>query len=542
LICIRIQKLAGTQGTCKTINKENALKTMEITFMSIDIHLAYKKILERSKTLAILGSAETIINWDMETMMPPRAVELRSEQLALLSEIHHKTATSPATGKLLESVLKHPKYEYLTELEKRNIQLIKKNYDEQTKLPTELVKAIAKQQTISVNTWKKAKAQKNFSLFKPELVKLVSLNRQAAEILMKVKETKTPYDALIDIYEPKMTSQATAKVFSDLQRGLESLLGKIKTKDQPDTSILKQPIAAEKQREIAKLLMQTLGYETSPAPNAGGRLDETEHPFTAGYYDDVRITTHYYVNDFASSVFSVLHETGHALYEQGLPQEWKYQPIGTACSMGVHESQSRLYENVIGRSKEFWTTILPKIRTLAKPSLSNIKLDQFIHAVNAVKPSKIRIEADEVTYSLHVIIRFQMENDLFSGKITVEELPQVWNKKYEQILGVKIENDSEGVMQDTHWASGYGYFPTYALGNIYTGQIIAAIQKENPSWREELAKGNLTTIRKWTAANIYSCGDLYDPADLIKKATGTELTVKPYLSYLQEKYGQLYGF
>ena len=303
-------------------------------------------------------------------------------------------------------------------------------------------------------------------------------------------------------------------------------------------AFLQTTVAAEKQREIAKLLMQTLGYETPPSPNAGGRLDETEHPFTTGYYDDVRITTHYHPDNFASSYFRYLHETGHALYEQGLPQEWKYQPIGSPCSMGFHESQSRLYENIIGRSKEFWTTLLPKTRNNCdSPSLSNLKLDKFIRAVNAVKPSKIRIEADEVTYSLHIIIRFQIEKDLFADKISVNELPRVWNQKYKKTLGVKIENDSEGVMQDTHWASGlYGYFPTYALGNIYTGQIIAAIQKENPSWRSELAKGNLSTIRKWLTNNIYSRGNLYDPADLIKKATGTELTVKPYLSYLEEKY------
>lgn len=328
--------------------------------MPPNLNLSYKKLLERNKSLAVLGSTEAIVSWDMETMMPPKAVNLRSEQLALLSEIHHKMATAPATGKLLDTMLKHPDFEKQSEVEKRNVELIKKNYDEQTKLPSKLVTAIAKQQAISINTWKKAKAQKNFALFKPELEKLVTLNKQAADILMKVKQTKTPYDALIDIYEPKMGSQAISKVFTELQKGLEDLLKKIGSQNQLDTKMLQQPVAAEKQKEIAKLLMQTLGYETPPSPNAGGRLDETEHPFTTGYYDDVRITTHYHTDNFASSIFSVLHETGHALYEQGLPQEWKYQPVGSACSMGVHESQSRLYENVIGRSREFWATVFPR--------------------------------------------------------------------------------------------------------------------------------------------------------------------------------------
>jgi len=512
--------------------------------MQANLRTVYKKLLDRNKMLAVLGSAEAIVSWDMETMMPPKAVEMRSEQLALLSQIHHKMSTAPAAGKLLDAVLKNPQYETLNEVEKRNIHLMKKNFDEQTKLPSKLVTALAKQQALTVNTWKKAKTQKTYALFKPELEKLVDLNKQAAEILMKAKETKTPYDALLDIYEPNMTAQAAGGVFRELQAGLAKLLQKIETAPaQPDTSVLHQTVSVEKQREIAQLLMQTLGYETPPSANAGGRLDETEHPFTTGYYDDVRITTHYHPDNFASSVFSVLHETGHALYEQCLPQEWKYQPVGSPCSMGLHESQSRLYENVIGRSREFWVNILPKLKALAAPSLANLDLDKFIHAVNAVKPSKIRIEADEVTYNLHIIIRFQMEKDLFAGKIGVNELPEVWNEMYKETLGVTVENDSEGVMQDTHWASGlYGYFPTYALGNIYTGQIVDAIQKENASWRSELAQGSLAEVRKWLANNIYDRGNLYDPVELVKKATGANLTVEPYLRYLKEKYSGLYAF
>ncbi len=511
--------------------------------MPTDLSSAYKKLIEKNKALIILGTSEAIVHWDMETMMPPKAVQMRSEQLALMSQIHHKMSTDPQIGKLLDTILKHTQYDTLDEVEKRNVHLIKKNYDEQTKLPTALVTQIAKQEAVTVNTWKKAKATQNYALFKPELEKLVSLNKKAAEIFMKVKETKTPYDALIDIYEPKMTTEAITKTFTELQHGLQTLLGKIENApNQPETSILSQPIPADKQREIAKILAETLGYDTT-SPNAAGRIDETEHPFTNGYYDDVRITTHYYVDSFASSIFSVLHETGHALYEQGLPQKWKYQPVGSPCSMGFHESQSRLYENIIGRSREFWKTVLPKIKNASSPNLANLELDKFIHAVNAVKPSKIRVEADEVTYSLHIIIRFQIEKDLFADKISIAELPTVWNQKYKEILGIEIQNDSEGVIQDTHWASGlYGYFPTYALGNIYTGQIAEVIQRNNPQWRSRLAEGNLEPVRKWIINNIYAYGNLYDPADLLKKVTGTELTVKPYLKYLQEKYSKLYAF
>ena len=497
----------------------------------------------KNRALIVLGSAESIVNWDMETMMPPKAVSLRSEQLALLSQISHKMCTAPAMGRLLDAILKHPHLEALSEVEKRNVELIKKNYDEQTKLPTKLVAEIAKQQAITVNVWKKAKAAGNFALLKPELEKLVLLSLQAAEILMKVKETKTPYDALIDIYEAKMTAATVAPIFAELQEGLTKLLSKTQSAPyQPDTSVLAETVSVEKQREIAKTLAQTLGYDVV-SPNAGGRIDETEHPFTSGYYDDVRITTHYHLAEWTSSVFSVLHETGHALYEQGLPQEWKFQPVGVPCSAGFHESQSRLYENIIGRSREFWTNLFPKLKKLAAPSLADLEFAKFMRAINAAKPSKIRVEADEITYSLHIIIRFQIEKDLFAGKISVDELPVVWNQKYREILGISFQNDSEGVMQDTHWSCGYyGYFPSYALGNIYSGQIAAAMQRDIPDWRSQLSEGSLEKVRRWLSSNVYGCGNLYDPAELIRKVAGREVTVSPYLKYLEEKFSQLYGF
>ncbi len=510
--------------------------------MATDIKTAYKKLIELNKNLTIFSTAQAIISWDMETMMPPKAVNMRSEQLSLLSQINHKMNTNPKIGKLLNSIIQNPNFDILNEVEKRNTHLIKKNYDEQTKLPAKLVTQISKQQAITVNIWKKAKASKNYNIYKGELEKLVSLNMEAADILMEVKQTKTPYDALVDIFEPKMTSEAITKVFTELEQGLKVLLTKIEsTPKQHSDNILSKKISVEKQKEITRLLTQTLGYDTTTS-EASGRIDETEHPFTTGYYDDVRITTHYYPDKMTSSLFSILHETGHALYEQGLPQEWKYQPVGSPASSGIHESQSRLYENLIGRSTEFWTNLFPKIRAIATSELSNIELDQFIRTINIVKPSKIRIESDEITYSLHIIIRFQIEKDLFAGKVKVNELPIVWNQKYKEMLNVEIENDSEGVMQDTHWASGlYGYFPSYALGNIYSGQILKAIEKSNSNWQNQLAQGNLEPIRSWLKNNIYNKGNLYDPAELVKKATGSELTVKPYLNYLQDKYSTIYG-
>ena len=529
----------------KTVNNTSYIKKhgRRIAIMTSNIQLAYRELLKRTKDLIVLSSAQGVIHWDMETMMPPKAVEQRSEQLALLSRISHKMSTAPEIGKLLNAILTDRQYEALGEMEKRNVYLSKKNYDEQIALPEKLVSDIAKQQAITVNTWKKAKKAQSFTALKPELEKLVELSKQAAQILMQVTKTATPYDALLDNYEPKMTSDAIAATFNRLQQGLATLLEKIQNShNQPDTSILQIRIPAEKQRKIAQALAQAVGYDTT-SPTAGGRIDETEHPFTTGYYDDVRVTTHYYPDNYASAIFSVLHETGHALYEQNLNPNWKYQPIGTPCSFGIHESQSRLYENIIGRSREFWVHWLPKLKQITAPALANVSLDQFVHAINRVKPSKIRIEADEVTYNLHIIIRFQIEKELFSDKIAVAELPEIWNQKYKEYLGVNVKNDSEGAMQDTHWASGlYGYFPTYALGNIYSGQIIAALTKDLPNWHRQIADGNLKTIKGWLVKHIHSRGDLHDPADLMHKVAGKNLDAEPYLEYLGEKYSELYGF
>jgi carboxypeptidase Taq len=511
--------------------------------MTTSLVSSYKKLLERTKDMVTLGSATSILHWDMETKMPPKGIKMRSMQLAMLSRIGHKMSTDPEIGRLLKACLEHPEYENLGLIQKRNLFLIKKDYDEQTKLPEELVVEISKQTALTIDTWKKAKASKDFDKFKPELKKLFNLKKQAAEILMKVKETDTPYDAMLDIFEPKITTQQVTKVFNELRTGLISVLNKCQSSaKQPDTTILERNVSVETQQKIGKLLADFLGYDVA-SPAAGGRIDETEHPFTTGYYDDVRITTHYYPNKFASSVFSVMHEAGHALYEQNLKPEWMFQPVGDTCSMGFHESQSRFVENIVGRSPEFWTHFFPTLKKLTGNTLSDVGLDSFVHAINHVTPSKIRVEADEVTYGLHVIIRFNIERDLFAEKIQIDELPQVWNEAYRQYLGVTVENDSEGVMQDTHWASGlYGYFPSYALGNIYSGQLLATMQQAIPDWQTQLASGNFSNIKQWLVNNVHSNGNLYSPTELIKKVTGKQLSVDSYLNYLNNKYSRLYGY
>jgi carboxypeptidase Taq len=508
-----------------------------------DLTESYNGLMERAKDLLTLQSTGAIIYWDLETKMPPRGIQLRSQQLALLQKIGHRMLTDPEVGKLIDVIKGHKDYDSLDQLQKRNVHLSKKEYDEATKLPEELVVETARQTAIAVDLWKKAKAAKDWEMFKPDLQKVYDLRKRAADILMDVKGTPTRYDALIDLFEPGMTSEAISGVFSGMRDGLVEIMEKVKDAPrQPDASFLSRKVPLDAQRKIADAMAEVIGYDVK-SDQAGGRIDETEHPFTTGYYDDVRITTHYYEDRFESSVFSVLHEGGHAIYEQGLPHEWMYQPAGAGCSYGIHESQSRFVENMFGRSPEFWGYFFPKLNELTGGVLSDVELGRFVHAINKVEPSKIRVEADEVTYGLHIIIRFEIEKELFADRLTVDELPQVWNEKYREYLGVEVEHDSEGVMQDTHWAGGaFGYFPSYALGNIYGGQMLEKMAVEIPDYKDYISKGSFKEIKGWMVDNVHKYGNLYDPADLIKALTGDELRIEPFLNYLDDKYSKLYGY
>jgi carboxypeptidase Taq len=511
--------------------------------MSSKLQGSYDQLMERSKRLTILRSATGIIYWDMETKMPPKGIAQRSEQLSLLDVISHNEMTDKGIPSLLDKIEKDKRYSDLGKVEKRNVSLFRKAYNEEAKLPEDLVAATSKQSAITVAVWKKAKAAQDYNMFKPELAKMIELRKRAADIMMKVKGTKTPYDAMLDSFEPGMNAEKITEIFNGMRKGLISVMKKVGASDiRPDIAILSRKVPVEAQRKIGQMAMDFIGYDTV-SDSAGGRLDETEHPFSTGYYDDVRITTHYHEDRYASSLFSVLHEGGHALYEQNMPQEWKYLPVGAPSSYGIHESQSRFVENIIGRSPEFLEAIMPKLKKVAPSALRGVKLNDFISAVNHVEPSKVRIEADEVTYGLHIIIRFEMERDIFSGKLDIDELPQAWNEKYAKYLGVKIENDSEGVMQDTHWAGGaFGYFPSYALGNIYGGMFLGKMEKDMPGWEQGVRKGDFSNVRNWLVDNVHSKANLYDPSDLIKELTGKDLDIKPFINYLNEKMGRIYGF
>jgi carboxypeptidase Taq len=502
---------------------------------------AYEKLSEIGKELKILDSVASIVQWDLETYMPPRGLMLRSEQLGLLQKINHRMTTEKEVGGLLELV--ETKLDSLNAEQKRNMYLFRRDYDSLTKIPEDLEGQLAKQRAISLEVWKKAKTSNNWKLFEPELKKTMDLSKKRADIISKVRDIPVLYDAMLDEFERGITSKKISRIFGELQKRLVPLSKKCaEASSEIDTSFLRKIVAKDTQRKIAADLANLIGYDIV-SENAVGRIDEVEHPFTIGYFDDIRITVHYHEDNVTSMIYAILHEGGHALYEHNLNHDWMYQIIGEAASYGIHESQSRFVENIIGRSSEFIRHYYPRLNEMTSGIFSGVNIEDFVKAMNLVRPSLIRIEADEVTYSLHIIIRFEIERDLFSEKITVSELPQIWNERYKEYLGVEVPDDTRGVLQDTHWASGlYGYFPSYALGNIYDGMLLEKINRDLPDWLSQVGHGNIKPAIDWLARNVHHSASLYDPADLIKVITGKEMTAEPYLDYLEQKYSTLFGF
>jgi carboxypeptidase Taq len=501
----------------------------------------YERLLEIGKELKLLDSVSSLVSWDLETYMPPRGLILRSEQLGLLRKILHRMVTSSEVGQLLDKAENDS--QSLSYQQNRNVYLFRRNYDIFAKIPEELVGQIAKQHAISVEVWKKAKATNKWKMFQPELEKMVDLSRKRSEIISEVRHIPILYDSMLDEFERGITSERISQVFGELRQRLVPLAKKCaEASHDVDTSFLSKKVPIETQRTIAKDLTKIVGYDVV-SENAGGRIDEVEHPFTTGYFDDVRITVKYHENNVSSMLYAILHESGHALYEQNLNHDWMYQMVGETASYGFHESQSRFIENMIGRSSEFIKFYFPRLNELTGGIFSGINSMDFAKAVNLVHPSLIRIEADEVTYSLHIIIRYEIERDLFSEKISVSELPQIWNERYEEYLDVKVPDDTRGVLQDTHWASGYyGYFPSYALGNIYDGLFLEKLNKDEPKWLSEVGNGNTKLAIDWLSKNVHHPASLYDPINLLKQITGKEMTAAPFLDYLEQKYSKLFGF
>ncbi|MHA1303317.1 MAG: carboxypeptidase M32 [Candidatus Heimdallarchaeaceae archaeon] len=496
----------------------------------------YKELLARAKEKQVINQISMLLGWDNQVMMPPKAVQQRGEQMAFISKLEHERSTDPRIGELIKEIEEDPEYENLSEIEKRNVYLIKREYERATKVPADFIAEFTRQSVITQEVWKNAKQNNDFESYKPYLKKILEMGKQFAKY---INPDLPPYDVLLDYFEPGMNTEKYDKIFIPLKEALVPLIKKCKASPhQPNKNILFRKCPIEIQKKLSLDVIPIINYDLER-----GRLDEAAHPFTTGNYDDVRITTRYLEDYFPASFFATMHEGGHACYDQNLKVEFRYQPVGNYCSMGIHEANSRFYENIIGRSVEFWKFYYNRFKEITGDIFADVSLEDLVHAINKVESSAIRVEADELTYNLHIILRYELERDLMEGKIEVDNLPEIWNNKMQELLDYDVKNDTEGVLQDIHWSGGMvGYFPTYSMGNIYGAQFLAKLEKDIPNWREEVEKGNVQVMTDWMKENVQEKGNLYDPADLVKEVTGEEPTSKYLINYLTKKYSKLYKF
>lgn len=479
-----------------------------------------------------LNKLSALAYWDMKILMPKKALEQRSKTLGYLSGEIFKLSTGNKVKEFIDYFI--PIFDKLSSTDKAMIKRLKKNYDETKKIPEEMYKEYTIAQSLSEAAWEEARKKDDFSIFEPHLKKMVEFKREFADYY-GYEENK--YDALLDKFEEGMTVKKLDKIFGDLKEGILDILDYIKNSDRKiSRSFLYGKFKIKNQKKLSVFLLDKIQFDMN-----AGRLDETTHPFTTDFGNkDVRITTHYYEKSLLSNMFSVIHEGGHGLYEQHISDELIGTGLEHGASMGIHESQSRFYENIIGRSKEFLKVILPFIKK-EFPTLKKIKLREFYEAVNYVEPSLIRIESDELTYSLHIIIRYEIEKQLINKEVEVKDLPRIWKEKYKEYLGVEPKTDSEGILQDMHWSAGeFGYFPSYALGNIYGGQFLNKLLEINESAIKNIVSGDLTEINNWLRDNIHKHGALYTPEELVKNITGEEISTKYFLRYLEKKYKNIY--
>jgi carboxypeptidase Taq len=486
-----------------------------------------------------LGSIESVLQWDQETYMPAGSGDIRAEHIAYASSLAHNKHTGERFHSLLEKIVDmetgEPLDQKVNSETGRLYYLIWKEYQDAAALPLDFVEELSRHSAKSQQVWAKARQQNDYKSFAPYLERMIELKKQEAEYYGY--ET-TPYDSLIDKYEPRMTSEKINALFDELRDPLIRLVQNIRDigtviNEKP----LKRSFDLDKQWEFGIEVAKAMGYNFNH-----GRLDKSAHPFTTSFHPtDVRITSRLKENNFKSGIFATFHETGHALYEQGLPAADYGTPFGEPVSIGFHESQSRLWENFIGRSKQFWEYCYPIFKNYFKKPLRGVSIEQFYKMINTVTPSLIRVEADEVTYSLHIMLRLEIEKMLINENLSIKELPEVWDQKMENYLGIRPGDYKDGVMQDIHWSmGGFGYFPTYALGNLYAAPIMNQAREEIPQLEEQIKTGELLPLREWLLEKIHSKGQRLFAEELILDLTGSPLSAKPFLDYLENKYGEIY--
>jgi carboxypeptidase Taq len=497
---------------------------------------AYEALLQRVKECRLLESCAHLLGWDERTYMPRRGSMHRGEQMALLARLGHEMFTSPAIGDHLGQVEKSNLIVDPDSLEAANIREIRRAYDRAVKLPKRLVEELARTTTQAQQVWETARRDDNFMLFQPWLDKIVKLKREEAQA---VGFKEAPYDALLDEYEPGATTAEITCVFADLKAQLVPLIASVMDSGKrPPTDILQREYPVDRQAIFGQAAAAAIGFDFS-----AGRLDVTTHPFcsTPGPGDS-RLTTRYNPRQFNEGFFGILHEAGHGIYEQGLLPEHFGTPCGSAASLGIHESQSRLWENQIGRSRLFWEHFFPRARQVFFDALDNVTLDDFVLAINDVRPSFIRIEADEATYNLHIILRFELEQALVSGDLASADVPGAWNDKFQMLLGMTPPSYRLGCLQDIHWSfGGIGYFPTYTLGNLYAAQFMEQIRVELPDLDDGIRLGDFGDLKRWLNARIHCHGQRWRAAELCRRVTGRTLSPRPLVQYLRQKFSILYG-
>ncbi len=494
--------------------------------------MSYNDFKSHMQKTADVGYSIAVLSWDQETYMPEKGAEFRAQQISTLSGVYHKMITDDALGKWLQELSKDTS---LNEKEKKNVELTKETYDKQKKFTTEFVELMSKTISECFQAWQTAKEKNDFSIYQPKLEKLVDLKKQECEIL-GYKEH--PYDAQLNEYEKGATAKDLEKLFSDVRKELVPFVQKIREAKQVDDNFFYKTYDQDKQWGFGLDLLKQMGYDFD-----AGRQDRSSHPFTTSFSSqDVRVTTRVSDNDLSEMIWSCIHEGGHGLYEQGLPAEEYGLPLSEAISLGIHESQSRLWENNVGRSLPYWIKNFPLIQSLFPEQLSSVTAGDFYKAMNKVEPSLIRTNADELTYHFHIMIRFEIEKALFEGAIKVADLPEYWNKKYKEYLGIDVPSNTKGVLQDIHWSHGsFGYFPTYSIGSFYAAQFFDQAKKENPSLINEIENGEMQNLLKWLRAKIHVHGRFYTAAELCEKITGEKLNFTHFMNYAKEKYGAIYG-
>lgn len=496
-------------------------------------HEAITALRAHLATIVDLRNSAAVLGWDQETYMPVRGAAARAEQLGTLTRLAHDRFVSPTTAKLLDAAEASAQLDPASD-DGAVIRMARRDYARQIRLPAEFVAARARGASLSTLVWRQARPRNDFAAFRPALQEMMDFARREADY---IGYQDHPYDALLDHYEPGITSRDLDRIFARLREVIVPLVRSYTERDHPIPDTVRtaefDPI---QQRLFALKVAEAFGFDLSR-----GRLDESAHPFTESFDpDDVRITTRY-LQDSLFGIFAIFHEAGHAIYEQGVPTSLARTWVGRGASLGVHESQSRLWENLIGRSRPFWQFYYRPFQDHF-PSLRRTALDAFYRVVNRVQPSLIRVEADEVTYNLHIMLRYELEKELITGSLAVSKLPEAWNDRMRTYLGITPPTDADGVMQDTHWASALiGYFPTYTLGNILSVQLFEAARRAHPTLSEEIARGQFTTLLGWLREHVHIYGRKFLPPEIVMRATGTALTPEPYLLYLQHKFGEIYG-